>query len=140
LIATVFCKNTDPQNKVIVDHINTIKKCNFDNNLRWVTDKESAEITFGKKINKVDPTTHQIIATYASIREAARNLYPFKKNVNRISDNISHAAKNEVKYCDFEWKFADVKHCVRHLLVSIITMNEREFTKVLNIIESYYIQ
>lgn len=41
LIATEFCYNDDPEHKVIVDHINNIKRDNRAKNLEWVTQKEN---------------------------------------------------------------------------------------------------
>ena len=37
LVAEVFCKNNDPKNKTVVDHIDNDPKNNMAINLRWVT-------------------------------------------------------------------------------------------------------
>jgi hypothetical protein len=41
LVALMFCKNDDPENKTEINHINGIPSCNLAINLEWVTNKEN---------------------------------------------------------------------------------------------------
>lgn len=50
LVASVWCDNPDPRNRIVVDHINGIKNDNRAVNLRWVTHSDNTyyAVTSGK--------------------------------------------------------------------------------------------
>lgn len=118
LVARAFCPN--PDNKEVVNHINANRLDNRAANLEWVTTTENihdvmnrgklntesaraklAEVVV-KSIDQVDPTTGEVIATFPSLKEAAKSL--------GIKDagHITQVARGERKVAyGYSWKYTN---------------------------------
>lgn len=98
----------NPEKKPCVDHINTVRKDNRVENLRWVTHKENCNNPLSKKryrknaaISIIQLTKDgQFIKKWHSAREVERELgIPFQ--------NISHCCRGKIKSAGgFKWVYA----------------------------------
>ena len=86
-----------------MNHKDENKSNNNIENLEWITKKQNTVYSIGKKVNKIDKDTDQIIETYDSISDALRSI-----NSPLVAGNLTKVCKGERNTCGgFKWKYAD---------------------------------
>ena len=100
LVAMTFIEN--PNNYPIVNHIDKNKLNHNVSNLEWCTFKHNGQHGLGKKVNKIDAKTNNIITTYNSMSNAYEDM---NKN---YSSSICRACQGKQKTSyGFKWAFVD---------------------------------
>ncbi|AYV80094.1 MAG: HNH endonuclease [Gaeavirus sp.] len=101
LVGQTHIYNPDPKIYTIVNHKDENKLNNEMGNLEWVTPSENTTYSIGRKTNKVDPKTNEILETYDSITAAAQSLGKPHGNLSKVL-----AGKITTAY-GFKWTYAD---------------------------------
>lgn len=102
LVAQLFIENDDPQNKTVVDHIDSNKRNNDYRNLRWCTPKQNTQYALGKRVLQCNPIDGTVIREFATVTEAA-------KAIGIASTSISACALGRPRYKTaggHAWKYA----------------------------------
>lgn len=96
LVAQAFIPN--PENKPVIDHINTIRDDNRVENLRWVTYSENArnEITLQKHRNK--PSPRKGVKLSRETKEKISRGNSGKKRSEEFKDRVRKALSGEKNY------------------------------------------
>ena len=106
LIGKYFLKDGEKyyyDKNYVVNHKDENKSNNNIENLEWITKKQNTVYSIGKKVNKIDKDTDQIIETYDSISDALRSI-----NSPLVAGNLTKVCKGERNTCGgFKWKYAD---------------------------------
>ena len=110
IIAQLFCEN--PDNKDIVDHIDSNKMNNCYTNLRWVTIRENAQFAVEaglvipnnkRKVQRINISTKEI-KVYDSIQAA----YEDNKDIIKYTSSIVHTCSGKQKTSGgFIWKYME---------------------------------
>lgn len=99
LVAMTFIENTN--RFPIVNHKDENKHNNNVDNLEWCDDKYNVTYSKGKKVNKLDINTGEILETFDSIRDAEKSLS--KGNSSRICNG------NGKEVYGYKWSWNDEK-------------------------------
>lgn len=104
LVGQTFLKN--PNNFEIINHIDENKLNNNIKNLEWTTHRKNIIHSQGKKINKIDFKSGEILKTYSSISNAAVEIN--KNNYKSICKNISATLNKRTKSSHgFKWEYVE---------------------------------
>lgn len=101
IVAYVF--KDKPKDKNYVNHINENKLDNRITNLEWVTNRENAIHSLGKKINMINIKTNEIIKIFDSISDAAK--YIKCPNHCGISERLNSETRKI--YYGYKWEYVN---------------------------------
>lgn len=102
LVASTFIPNDDRTVRNEVDHKDGNRSNNAVTNLEWVTHKENAARAIGKSVEKLDSKTQAVVATYQTVKEAA-------KDAKYGPSAMSCILKGKIVHRDpaFVWRYAE---------------------------------
>lgn len=104
LVAEAFIHNSRPGVATIVDHINERHDCNEIWNLRWVTQQENVVYALGKAVDKIDPSTGEVLETFRTTKAA-------HESTGATNPSAFYAALKSIcctKYRGFFWRYKEL--------------------------------
>lgn len=101
LVANTFILNND-KTRNIVNHLDENKLNNHYLNLSWVTNTENIQYSCGKRVNKIDIISGNIIMKYNSLGEINRE---FNRDCRSVITNRCNNTNNNIAY-NYKWSWA----------------------------------
>jgi hypothetical protein len=98
LLANVFLGSKPEGKNMIVNHKDKNKFNNHISNLEWITQQLNVVHGRGLTVCKCDATTHQVLQTFSTLREAA-------KDANISVHGIRHRILRQLHFNNTFWKF-----------------------------------
>ena len=105
LVALEFIPNSDPDQKIEVNHINSVRDDNRVVNLEWTTHQENCRLRSNQKTGNGRTVGQykdgQLVATYNSLTEASNATGLWRANIGKV------ARHHQLSCGGFEWDFLD---------------------------------